>query len=44
MMEKLDGVRVYWDGKHLHTKDLQTRLEVPKELAFPAVPFEAELW
>jgi hypothetical protein len=44
MMEKYDGVRVYWDGTRLFTKNLQVAIDVPKELKFPAVPFEGELW
>jgi hypothetical protein len=42
MMEKLDGVRVFWDGKGtLKAKD--AKIYVPPELKFPVFPFEGEL-
>jgi hypothetical protein len=44
MMEFLDGVRVFWNGSKLYTKDLKTAIEVPKELAFPSSSFEGVLW
>jgi hypothetical protein len=44
MMEKYDGVRVYWDGGRLVLKKLQEIISVPPEYAFPSVPFEGELW
>jgi hypothetical protein len=43
-MEKFDGVRMYWDGKHLFAKDSKTKITIPKDCAFPAIPFEGELW
>jgi hypothetical protein len=42
IMEKYDGVRVYWDGQYLLWKNSQ--VEVPKDLQFPSIPFEGELW
>jgi hypothetical protein len=44
MMEKFDGVRVYWDGSRLHALGLKTSIEVPKSCLFPSTPFEGELW
>jgi hypothetical protein len=46
MMEKFDGVRVYWDGKHLLTSKDKERIDIPKELSitFPTFAFEGELW
>jgi hypothetical protein len=44
MMEHVDGVRVYWDGKQLHVKDLGISLDIPTGSAFPTLPFEGELW
>jgi hypothetical protein len=44
MMEKYDGVRVYWDGKQLHIKSLNVVTNVPKEASFPSTPFEGEFW
>jgi DNA ligase-1 len=44
MMEKYDGVRVFWDGKHLLLKNSKTVINVPQDCAFPSVPFEGELW
>jgi hypothetical protein len=44
MMEKVDGVRVFWDGKRLHSKSLKTTIDVPPELNLPSVPFEGVLW
>jgi hypothetical protein len=44
MMEKYDGVRVFWDGKRLHTSRGEVSIEVPKECVFPSTPFEGELW
>jgi hypothetical protein len=44
IMEKYDGVRVFWNGKRLISKSSGISLEVPKECNFPATPFEGELW
>jgi hypothetical protein len=44
MMEKYDGVRVYWDGKRLHCKNLNISMKVPQQYAFPSTPFEGQLW
>jgi hypothetical protein len=44
MMEKYDGVRVYWDGSRLHSKHPSVVLDIPKRLNFPNIPFEGELW
>jgi hypothetical protein len=44
MMEKYDGVRVYWDGKSLYTSYPKQHLQVPNNIAFPTIPFEGELW
>jgi hypothetical protein len=44
MMEQFDGVRVFWDGKRLHSKNSKTSIQVPQELKFPSISFEGELW
>jgi hypothetical protein len=44
IMDKFDGVRVFWDGKRLHSKSSGVKIEVPRSLQFPATPFEGELW
>jgi hypothetical protein len=44
MMEKFDGVRVYWDGKNLHSKHSTSVIIVPPDCKFPNIPFEGELW
>jgi hypothetical protein len=44
MMEKYDGIRVFWDGKRLHAKSLGTIIKVPTDLSFPSIPFEGVLW
>jgi DNA ligase-1 len=44
MMEKFDGVRVFWDGKQLHSKKSRITINVPQGLQFPNFPFEGELW
>jgi hypothetical protein len=44
MMEKFDGVRVFWDGKRLYSKSPQVVIDVPSEWKFPTIPFEGELW
>jgi DNA ligase-1 len=44
MMEKLDGIRVLWDGKGLYTRDMKRVINVPKTISFPQIPFEGELW
>jgi hypothetical protein len=41
-MEKYDGLRVYWDGKQLHSKGI--RIDIPPSLEFPSIPFEGVLW
>jgi hypothetical protein len=46
MMEKFDGVRVFWDGKGvLFTRNMQT-INLPAEILskLPQYPFEGELW
>ena len=44
MMEKFDGVRVYWDGKRLFSTSSRSLIQVPQDLQFPTTPFEGELW
>ncbi len=46
MMEKYDGVRVYWDGMKLCTSHDNRAIQVPPQYTefFPTIPFEAELW
>jgi hypothetical protein len=44
MMEKFDGVRVYWDGKRLFSTSSRSLIQVPLNLQFPTTPFEGELW
>jgi hypothetical protein len=44
MMEKYDGIRVFWDGKQLHSKTSGKILNLPKGHNFPTIPFEGELW
>jgi hypothetical protein len=44
MMEKFDGIRVFWDGKRLQSKKLKFKIDVPSQYNFPTVPFEGELW
>jgi hypothetical protein len=44
MMEKYDGVRVYWDGIRLQIANSKINIDVPENLAFPSFPFEGELW
>jgi hypothetical protein len=44
MMEKFDGVRVYWDGEYLISSYSKAIINVPKEYSFPRIPFEGELW
>jgi DNA ligase-1 len=45
MSEKLDGVRGYWDGQQLYSKN-GTRLHAPKAFThnFPNFALEGELW
>jgi hypothetical protein len=43
MMEKYDGVRVFWDGKYLYVKNSKV-ISVPEDCNFPSFPFEGELW
>jgi hypothetical protein len=42
MMEKFDGVRVFWDGMKLQSPF--GSISVPSPLGFPKTPFEGELW
>jgi hypothetical protein len=42
MMEKFDGVRVYWTGKELIANN--SKVPIPKDMNFPAIPFDGELW
>jgi hypothetical protein len=44
MMEKFDGVRVYWNGKALYSKSLNAVIDIPKAISFGTTPFEGELW
>jgi hypothetical protein len=46
MMEKFDGVRVFWDGKSLVTSWKRKNVNVPQDIlkTFPKIPFEGELW
>jgi hypothetical protein len=44
MMEKYDGLRVYWNGKQLFHKDTRQSLEAPASFGIPSIPFEGELW
>jgi hypothetical protein len=44
MMEKFDGIRVFWDGKVLRTAKSKQIIVLPKHIDFPASPFEGELW
>jgi hypothetical protein len=44
MMEKYDGIRVFWDGKSLVTSNSKTHIELPKDANFPSIRFEGELW
>jgi hypothetical protein len=45
MMEKYDGIRVYWDGKSLRSKDLKHVFHIPDTYGtLPSIPFEGELW
>jgi hypothetical protein len=43
MMEKFDGVRVYWTGHTLFTRDLKTKIDIP-DIKMRSIPFEGELW
>lgn len=45
MSEKLDGVRGYWDGEKLYTKN-GNLINAPKEFTanFPPFPLDGELW
>jgi hypothetical protein len=43
MMEKIEGVRVFWDGKHLHYPRAKIKINVPSEYNFPSTPFEGQL-
>lgn len=45
MLEKFDGLRVYWDGARLHLSQApEVAIDVPASLDFPSTPFEGELW
>jgi hypothetical protein len=44
MMEKFDGVRVFWDGNRLYEKNSKKTLNVPQHITLPSIPFEGELW
>ncbi len=45
MSEKLDGIRGYWDGKNLYTKN-QKLINTPKDFTknFPPFALDGELW
>ncbi len=45
MSEKLDGIRGYWDGKNLYTKN-GNLIKTPKEFTkdFPPFALDGELW
>ena len=45
MSEKLDGIRGYWDGKNLYTKN-GNQINVPKNFTenFPPFELDGELW
>jgi DNA ligase 1 len=45
MSEKLDGIRAYWDGKNLYTKN-GNPIFTPKEFTnnFPSFELDGELW
>lgn len=45
MSEKLDGIRGYWDGENLYTKN-KNLINSPKEFTknFPPFPLDGELW
>jgi hypothetical protein len=45
MMEKYDGVRVFWDGKQLqYSRNTNIAINIPDHLALGSTPFEGELW
>jgi hypothetical protein len=44
LMEKYNGVRVYWDGKTLRSSFSRMEISVPQNLSFPALPFEGVVW
>jgi hypothetical protein len=44
MMEKFDGVGVFWDGQNLFTKSSRIPIQIPRDIHFPSIPFEGELW
>jgi hypothetical protein len=44
MMEKFDGVRVFWDGKSLKATSGNELIQVPNNVKFPSIPFDGELW
>ena len=45
MSEKLDGIRAYWDGKELFTKN-RNKIFAPSWFTkdFPPFPLDGELW
>jgi DNA ligase-1 len=44
LMEKYDGVRVFWDGSRLMTNTSRVVIDLPTNFGFPSIPFEGELW
>ncbi len=46
MMEKYNGIRVFWNGTSLQTAHSKKPIQVPSSLLsqFPNVAFEAEFW
>jgi DNA ligase-1 len=45
MMEKYDGVRVFWNGNSLFTKDMKLIITPPRWTRnFPSFAFEGELY
>jgi DNA ligase-1 len=45
MMEKFDGIRVYWNGKVLRDVKNNIILDLPKDIQpFPSMSLEGELW
>jgi hypothetical protein len=44
MMEKYDGIRVFWDGKYLRVKSSGITVPIPQDMKFPTTQFEGVLW
>jgi DNA ligase-1 len=45
MSEKLDGVRCYWDGNKLYTRNGNETFAPPEWIAkLPSTPLDGELW